>query len=194
MTESIFLLVHHRRKIDENTSEGVTFSSKKQIGVFITPSTTLMELHSSILEKAGKYGKKCVKQLFFLIPISLRQGYVKFGKFAMLGDDDIQARFSDLGALELFARMVDVEGSSGGSAPNPPTGVIEGTSTAVLTGQPATPLVLSPSFAADLPVPGYDLGDGCSFGQLAAAMGSAPVVDGAPTFMEVKERDQLRRL
>ncbi|RYQ96510.1 hypothetical protein Ahy_B08g092284 [Arachis hypogaea] len=179
MAESIFLLVHHQRKIDENTSEGVTFSSKKQIGVFITPSTTLMEFHNSILEKAG------------------RQGYVKFGKYAMLGDDDMrvifhsQARFPDLGALELFARMVDVEGSNGASAPNSPNGVIEGTSTAVPTRQPATPFVLSPSFTADLPVLGDDLCDGRSFGQLAAAMGSAPVVDGAPTFMEVRERDQF---
>ncbi|XP_057728681.1 uncharacterized protein LOC130944387 [Arachis stenosperma] len=113
----------------------------------------------------------------------------------MLGDDDMrvifhsQARFSDLGALELFARMVDVEGSSRGSAPNMPTGVIEGTSTAIPIGQPATPLVLTPSFAADLPVPGDDLGDGRSFGQLAAAIGYAPVVDGAPAFMEVRERD-----
>ncbi|XP_016172742.1 uncharacterized protein LOC107615149 [Arachis ipaensis] len=80
--------------------------------------------------------------------------------------------------------MVDVEGSSRGSAPNLPIGVIEGTSTAVPTGQPATPLVLSPSFAADLPVSGDDLGDGRSFGQLAAAMGSEHVVDGAPAFME----------
>ncbi|RYR69364.1 hypothetical protein Ahy_A03g015915 [Arachis hypogaea] len=154
-----------------------------------------MDLHSSILEKAGKCSKKCVKQLFFRIPISLKQGYVKYGKYAMLGDDDMrvifhsQARFSDLGALELFAIMVDVEGSNGGSAPNMPTGVIEGTSTAIPTGQPATPLVLFPSFAADLPVPGDDLGDGRSFGQLAAAIGSAPVVDSAPAFMEVRERD-----
>ncbi|XP_016168375.1 uncharacterized protein LOC107610910 [Arachis ipaensis] len=154
-----------------------------------------MDLHSSILEKAGKCGKKCVKQLFFRIPISLKQGYVKFGKYAMLGDDDMrvifhsQSIFSDLGALELFARMVDVEGSSGGSAPKLPTSVIEGTSTAIPTGQPVTPLVLSPSFAADLPVPGDDLGDGRSFGQLAAAMGSAHVVDGVPAFMEVRERD-----
>ena len=109
--------MHHRGKIDENTSEGVTFSSKKQIGVFITPSTTLMDLHSSILEKAGKCSKKRVKQLFFRIPISLKQGYVKFGKYAMLGDDDMrvifhsQSRFSDLGSLELFARMVNVESS-----------------------------------------------------------------------------------
>ncbi|XP_057763526.1 uncharacterized protein LOC130983402 [Arachis stenosperma] len=101
----------------------------------------------------------------------------------MLGDDDMrvifhsQARFSDLGALELFARMVDVEGSNRGSAPNLPTGVIEGTSTAVPTGQPVTPLVLSPSFAADLPIPGDDLGDGHSFFQLVVAIGSAPVVD-----------------
>ncbi|XP_015972137.1 uncharacterized protein LOC107495508 [Arachis duranensis] len=192
MAESIFLLLYHRKKIDENTSESVTFSSK---GVFITPSTTLMDLHSSILEKAGKCSKKRVKQLFFRIPISLKQGYVKYGKYAMLGDDDMrvifhsQARFSDLGALELFAIMVDVEGSNGGSAPNMPTGVIEGTSTAIPTGQPATPLVLFPSFAADLPVPGDDLGDGRSFGQLAAAIGSAPVVDSAPAFMEVRERD-----
>ncbi|XP_016168324.1 uncharacterized protein LOC107610846 [Arachis ipaensis] len=115
----------------------------------------------------------------------------------MLGDDDMrvifhsQARFPDLGALELFARMVDVEGSNGASAPNSPNGVIEGTSTAVPTRQPATPFVLSPSFTADLPVLGDDLCDGRSFGQLAAAMGSAPVVDGAPTFMEVRERDQF---
>ncbi|RYR37694.1 hypothetical protein Ahy_A09g042568 [Arachis hypogaea] len=183
MAESIFLLVHHRGKIDENTSEGVTFSSKKQIGVFITPSTMLMDLHNSILEKAEKCGKKRVKQLFFRIPISLKQGYVKFGKYTMLGDDDMrvifhsQSRFPDLGAL------------SGGSAPNLPTGVIEGTCTTVPAGQPATPLVLSPSFAADLPVSGDDLGDGRSFGQLAAAMGSTSVVDGAPAFMEVRERD-----
>ncbi|RYR35052.1 hypothetical protein Ahy_A10g050151 [Arachis hypogaea] len=113
----------------------------------------------------------------------------------MLGDDDMrvifhsQSRFSDLGSLELFARMVDVEGGSGGSAPLLPTGVIEGTSTAIPIGQPATPLVLSPSFAADLPVLGDDLGDGPSFGQLVDAMGSAPVVDFAPAFMEVRERD-----
>ncbi|RYR40173.1 hypothetical protein Ahy_A09g045870 [Arachis hypogaea] len=180
MAESIFLLVHHRRKIDENTSEGVTFSSKKQIGVFITPSMTLMELHSSILQKARKCGKKRVKQLFFR--------YVKFGKYAMLGDDDMrvifhsQARFPDLGALELFARMVDVEGSSGRSAPTPPTGVIEGSSTAIPTGQLVTPFVSSPYFIADLPVPGDDLGDG-------PAIGSIPVVDGAPAFMEIRERD-----
>ncbi|XP_016171457.1 uncharacterized protein LOC107613809 [Arachis ipaensis] len=113
----------------------------------------------------------------------------------MLGDDDMrvifhsQARFPDLGALELFARMVDVEGSSGGSAPTPPTSVMEGSSTAIPTGQLVTPFVSSPSFAADLPVPGDDLGDGRSFGQLAAVMGSVHVVDGAPVFMEIRERD-----
>lgn len=201
MAESIFLLVHHREKIDENTSENVALSNKKQIGIFVNLSTTLIELHSSILQKAGKCGKKHVKQLFFRIPISLRQGYVKFGKYEMLDNDDMrvifhsQARFSDLGAMELFARMADIEGSSGRSAPNPPTGVIEGSSTTIPTGQPVTPFVSSLSFAADLPVPIDDLGDGRSFGQLAAAMGAAPIVDGAPAFMEIREREiHLQRL
>lgn len=47
-----------------------------------------------------------MKQLFFQIPISLRQDYVKFGKYHMLGDDNMrvifhsQARFPDLGAMQ----------------------------------------------------------------------------------------------
>ncbi|QHN94331.1 Putative mutator sub-class protein [Arachis hypogaea] len=105
--------------------------------------------------------------IIFCIPISLRQGYVKFGKYEMLGDDDMrvifhsQTRFSDLGAMELFARMVDVDGSSGRSALNPPTSIIKGN----------------------------DLGDGRSLGQLAVAMGAALAVDSAPTFMEIREID-----
>ncbi|RYR52796.1 hypothetical protein Ahy_A06g027665 [Arachis hypogaea] len=185
MSDTITLLVHYRGKIDENISDGVTFSNKKQIGVFINPSTTLIELQGSILQKAGKYGKKHVKQLFFRISISLRQGYVKFGKYEMLGNDDMrvifhsQVRFFDLDAMELFARMIDVEGSSSGSALNLYTGMMEGSSNAIPTRQPVTPFVSSPSFA----------GDGRTFGELAIAMGAAHVVDGALAFMEVRERD-----
>ncbi|RYR43041.1 hypothetical protein Ahy_A08g039469 [Arachis hypogaea] len=112
----------------------------------------------------------------------------------MLGDDNmrvifhIQSRFSNLGAIELFIRMVDVEGSSSGSVPNPSTAVIEGSSSTVPAGQPMTPFVSSSSFTADFPIPTDDLGDGRNFGELAVAMGAAPVVDGAPIFME-RERD-----
>lgn len=87
--------------------------------------------------------------------------------------------------------MVDVEGSSGGSAPNPPIGMIEGSSSAIPAGQPVIPFVLSPSFAADLSVQPNDLGDVRTFGELAVAMRAAPVAGGALAFMEVRDRDPL---
>ncbi|RYR11540.1 hypothetical protein Ahy_B04g069058 [Arachis hypogaea] len=178
MAENVFLLVHHRKKIDENTSEGVTFTSKKQVGVFVNLSTSLKDLRNSILQKLGQCGKKHVKQLFFRILISLRQGYVKFGKYEMLGDDDIRVIFHDfqLGAMEFFARMVDVEGSSSGFAPNPPTVGLEGASSAIPIGHDVIVHVSSPSFAADLPVQADnadDLGDVRTFSELAAAIRAA---------------------
>ncbi|RYQ90272.1 hypothetical protein Ahy_B09g096456 isoform C [Arachis hypogaea] len=200
MAESVFLLVHHRGKIDENTSEGVTFSSKKQVGVFINPSTSLDDLRNSILQKLGKCSKKLVKQMFFRIHISLRQGYVKFGKYEMLGYNDIhvifhsQSRFPDLGAMELFAKMADVEGSSGGSAPNLPTVGVDGASSAIPICHDITAHVSSPSFAADLAVHAEDgdcLGDVRTFRELAAAIREGPVLDGATMFMEIRDRDPL---
>ncbi|RYR37602.1 hypothetical protein Ahy_A09g042476 [Arachis hypogaea] len=200
MGENVFLLVHHRGKIDENTSEGVTFSSKKQIGVFINPSTSLDDLQNSIIQKLGKCSKRLVKQMFFRIPILLRQAYVKFGKYEMLGDDDIrvifhsQSRFPDLGAMELFVKMADVEGSSGGSAPNPPIVRVDGASSAVPNRHNVTAHVSSPSFAAEMAVHAEDgdcLGDVRTLREVAAAMREGPVLDGATTFMEVRDRDPV---
>ncbi|RYQ86189.1 hypothetical protein Ahy_B10g105872 [Arachis hypogaea] len=134
------------------------------------------------------------------IPISLKQGYVKFEKYEMLGDDDMhvifhsQSRFLDLGAMELFARMVDVESSSSGSARNPSTGMLKRGSSAIPIGHDVTAHVSSPSSAADLLFQANntdDLGDVCTFGELAAAMRATPVLDSAPTFMEVRDRDPL---
>ncbi|RYR34787.1 hypothetical protein Ahy_A10g049811 [Arachis hypogaea] len=111
-----------------------------------------------LVHKLEKYEKKCAKQIFFKIPISLKQGYVRFRKYEILGDDNMrvifhsQARFSDLGTIELFARMVYVEGSSGRSALNLSTGRIEGSSRAILAGQHVTAYVSFLSFIADLPV------------------------------------------
>ncbi|RYR29219.1 hypothetical protein Ahy_B01g053566 isoform E [Arachis hypogaea] len=116
----------------------------------------------------------------------------------MLGDDDIRvifhshARFPDLGAMELFAKMADVEGSSGGSAPNPPTIGVDGASSAIPIRHDVTAHVSSPSFAADLAVHAEDrdcMGDVRTFGELAAAIREGPVLDGATTFMEVRDGD-----
>ncbi|RYQ98677.1 hypothetical protein Ahy_B07g086445 [Arachis hypogaea] len=165
MPESMFLLIHHREKIDENTSEGVTFSSKKQIGVF-----------NSILQKLEKCGKKCIKQVFFRIPISLRQCYVKFGKYEMLGNDDMRSsKISRFGRYGVVCDNVDLWGS----APNPPIGVIEGSSNAI----PANLSVQADNID--------DLGDVRTFGELATAMRAAPVLDGALEFIEARDKNLL---
>ncbi|XLR11222.1 hypothetical protein S83_039160 [Arachis hypogaea] len=96
--------------------------------------------------------------------------------------------------MELFARIVDVEGSSGGSALNPPTNVIEENSSAILVGQQVTTYVLPPSFVEDLSVQADnadDLVDVHTWGEFAAAVRATLVLDGAPAFMEVKDRDPL---
>ncbi|RYR20476.1 hypothetical protein Ahy_B03g065632 [Arachis hypogaea] len=153
---------------------GVTFSSKKQIDVFVNLSMSLMDLKNSTLQKLGKCDKKRVKQVFFFrISISLRQGYVKFGRYEILDNNDIQvifhsqARFLNLDAMELFAIMIDVEGISSGSTSNPPIDLSVQTNNV------------------------DELGDVHTFGELAAAMRVALVLDDAPVFMEVRNRDPL---
>ncbi|XP_016194858.1 uncharacterized protein LOC107635808 [Arachis ipaensis] len=90
--------------------------------------------------------------------------------------------------------MVDVEGSSSGFAPNPPTVGLEGASSAIPIGHDVIVHVSSPSFAADLPVQADnadDLGDVRTFSELAAAIRAAQVLDGTTSFIEVRDRDPL---
>ncbi|XLU77212.1 hypothetical protein S245_000633, partial [Arachis hypogaea] len=95
----------------------------------------------------GLYRRLCAG-LSFKKTMRVPKGYVKFGKYMMLGDDDMrvifhsQARFFDLDALELFARMVDVEGSSGGSAPMGSVPVVDG-----------APTFMEPAIGGSLPPP-----------------------------------------
>ncbi|XLR49936.1 hypothetical protein S83_000608, partial [Arachis hypogaea] len=95
----------------------------------------------------GLYRRLCAG-LSFKKTMRVPKGYVKFGKYMMLGDDDMrvifhsQARFFDLDVLELFARMVDVEGSSGGSAPMGSVPVVDG-----------APTFMEPAIGGSLPPP-----------------------------------------
>ncbi|XLU80840.1 hypothetical protein S245_004260, partial [Arachis hypogaea] len=115
-------------------------------------------------------------------------------------DDDIhvifhsQSRFPDLGAMELFVKMADVEGSSGGSTPNLPIVRVDGASSAVPNRHDVTAHVSSPSFAAEMAVHAEDgdcLGDVRTLGELAATMREGLVLDGTTTFMEVRDRDPV---
>ncbi|RYR66268.1 hypothetical protein Ahy_A03g012247 [Arachis hypogaea] len=72
--------------------------------------------------------------------------------------------------------------------------MIKGSSSAIPTSHEVTTHILSPSFTADLFVQADNADDLCdvhTFEELAAAMRAAPVLDGAPKFMEVKDRDPL---
>ncbi|MED6114939.1 hypothetical protein PIB30_085386 [Stylosanthes scabra] len=118
--ESFLALVHHDGKIRYKTREGVKFTDKSPTNVFITPRTTLHDLQRSIIRKLGLDGRKRVSMIYYRIPISVVARGVKYGCFAVEGDDDLQIlfhcrrQFPEVQTTELFVEIVDPIASSGG--------------------------------------------------------------------------------
>ncbi|MED6155792.1 hypothetical protein PIB30_008374 [Stylosanthes scabra] len=154
--ESFLALVHHDGKIRYKTREGVKFTDKSPTNVFITPRTTLLDLQGSIIRKLGLDGRKRVSMIYYRIPISVAASGVKYGCFAVEGDDDLQIlfhcrrQFPEVRRTELFVEIVDPIASSGGSAPNPRLVNVGGASGSRSQRCPDDCQVASPSFDFNL--------------------------------------------
>ncbi|MED6159347.1 hypothetical protein PIB30_041501 [Stylosanthes scabra] len=150
--ESFLALVHRDGKIRYKTREGVKFSDKSPTNVFITPRTTLLDLQRSIIRKLGLDGRKRVSMIYYRIPIFVVAHGVKYGCFAVEGDDDLQIlfhcrrQFPEVRTTELFVEIVDPIASSGGSAPNPRPVSVGGASGSRNKCGPDDCQVASPSF------------------------------------------------
>ncbi|MED6121797.1 hypothetical protein PIB30_033518 [Stylosanthes scabra] len=154
--ESFLALVHHNGKIRYKTRDGVKFTDKSPTNVFITPRTTLLDLQRSIIRKLGLDGRKRVSMIYYRIPISVVSRGVKYGCFAVEGDNDLQIlfhcrrQFSEVRTTELFVEIVDPIASSGGSAPNPRPVNVGGASGSRNQRCPDDCQVASPSFNFNL--------------------------------------------
>ncbi|MED6212329.1 hypothetical protein PIB30_082261 [Stylosanthes scabra] len=91
--ESFLALVHYDGMIRYKTRENVKFTDKSPTNVFITSRTTLLNLQCSIIRKLGLDGKKRMSMIYYRIPISVVAQGVKYGCFAIEGDDDLQILF-----------------------------------------------------------------------------------------------------
>ncbi|XP_057760032.1 uncharacterized protein LOC130980357 [Arachis stenosperma] len=139
--ESFLALVHCCGKIKKSKSDGVKFTDREPLSIFISSSSSLSDLKNSILQKLGVFGSKWVKKLYYKIPIAVVSTGVKYDTFV---------EFSEIRIHELFAKLeVGVE-SSGASAPVPGSTAAGGASSSMPTVRPYHPPVASPSFAADL--------------------------------------------
>ncbi|MED6135462.1 hypothetical protein PIB30_046676 [Stylosanthes scabra] len=150
--ESFLALVHRDGKIRYKTREGVKFIDKSPTNVFITPRATLLDLQRSIIRKLGLDGRKRVSMIYYRIPIFVVALGVKYGCFAVEGDDDLQILFHcrrqypEVQTTELFVEIVDPIASSGGSAPNPRPVSVGGASGSRNQRGPDDCQVASPSF------------------------------------------------
>ncbi|MED6208877.1 hypothetical protein PIB30_049277 [Stylosanthes scabra] len=122
--ESFVALVHHDGRIRYKIREGVKFTDKSPTNVFLTSKTSLSDLQHSIIRKLGLDGRKRVI-IYYRIPISVVAQGVKYGCFAVEGDDDLkimfhcQRQFPEVRTTELFVEIANSLASFGGSAPNP---------------------------------------------------------------------------
>ncbi|MED6191998.1 hypothetical protein PIB30_006146 [Stylosanthes scabra] len=164
--------------------ESVKFTDKSPTNVFITPRTTLLDLQRSIIRKLGLDGQKRVSMTYYRIPISVVAQGVKYGCFAVEGDDDIQIlfhcrrQFPEVRTTELFVEIVDPIASSGGSAPNPRPVNVWGASGSRNQRGPDDCPVASPSFVFNLqpePATGEDeRGESRSIAGLGVAAAEIP--------------------
>ncbi|MED6218040.1 hypothetical protein PIB30_023281 [Stylosanthes scabra] len=117
---------------------------------FLLSSTT------TIIKKLGLDGRKRVSMIYYRILISVVARGVKYGCFAVEGDDDLQIlfhcrrQFSEVRTTELFVEIADPIASSGGSAPNPRPVNVVGASGSRNQRCPDDCQVASPSFDFNL--------------------------------------------
>ncbi|XP_057738164.1 uncharacterized protein LOC130955342 isoform X1 [Arachis stenosperma] len=145
-SKSYFVVVHHCGEIID-TIEGTTFSSKNPIGIFINSTTSYADLQDNILQKLDQFDKKRVSEILYRLPISFSGGHARYQRFPIRSDSDMQVLFycqstcPEIRTIELFVRIEEIFGSSGGSAPNVQSRGMEGSSGS------GPLLVRSPSFA-----------------------------------------------
>ncbi|RYQ86549.1 hypothetical protein Ahy_B10g106216 isoform A [Arachis hypogaea] len=145
-SKSYFAIVHHCGEIID-TIEGTTFRSKNPIGIFINSTTSYADLQDNILQKLDQFDRKQVSEILYRLPISISGGHATYQRFPIRSDSDMQVLFycqskcPEIRTIELFVRIEEIFGSSGGSAPNVQSRGIEGSSGS------GPLLVRSPSFA-----------------------------------------------
>ncbi|XP_057738189.1 uncharacterized protein LOC130955367 [Arachis stenosperma] len=119
-------------------------------------SSTLSDVKNNILQKFGVFGSKCVKKLFYKIPIAVVSTGVKYDTFVLADDEDIRVlfhcirSFSEVRIHELYAKLEVGVDSFGASAPVHSSTAAGGASSSMPAAEPSVPQVASPSFAADL--------------------------------------------
>ncbi|XP_057718018.1 uncharacterized protein LOC130932656 [Arachis stenosperma] len=154
--ESFLALVHCSGKIKKSRSQGVKFTDREPLSIFISSSMSLSDLKNSILEKLGVLGCKWVKKLFYKIPMAVVSTGVQYETFAVKADEDIRVlfycvrSFPEIRIHELFAKLEVGVDSSGASAPVACPASVGGASSSMAAVRPYLPPVQSPSFAADL--------------------------------------------
>ncbi|XP_015948766.1 uncharacterized protein LOC107473694 [Arachis duranensis] len=154
--ESVLALVHCSGKIKKSKSHGVKFTDKEPLSVFISSSSTLLDLKNSILQKLGVFGTKWVKKLFYKIPIAVVSTGVQYDTFVLAADEDIRVlfhcvrSFPEIRIHELFAKLEVGVDSFGASAPFHSSTAAGGASSSMPAVRPYLPPVGSPTFAPDL--------------------------------------------
>ncbi|MED6217509.1 hypothetical protein PIB30_018319 [Stylosanthes scabra] len=150
--DSFLALVHHDGEIKHRSREGVKFTDKNPTNVFITTRTRLADLQRSIQRKICANGRKRLGMIYYRIPISVVAQGVKYGCFAIEADEDLQVlfhcrrQFPEVRITKLFVEMLAPLVSSGGSAPNPHSANVAGSSRLVIQPEPEAQLVASPTF------------------------------------------------
>ncbi|XP_015970804.1 uncharacterized protein LOC107494267 [Arachis duranensis] len=200
--DSFIVLVHHRRSIKRKTRSGVKFTDKDPLCIIVSATTSFDDLVSSVLLKLGLDGVKRVKKFFYRVPITVLQDTVKYDYFMIGSDEDLQVmfhchwQFPEVRTPELFAKLVDVVSSSGGSNRNTntlATGAGSSSRPAIASSSvpayepPAQP-VASPSFAIDL---NGSVGDEVGTGELlhTSVQCGAPAGAGDRLFDDPEDND-----
>ncbi|MED6211479.1 hypothetical protein PIB30_074055 [Stylosanthes scabra] len=138
--DSFLALVHSDGEIKHRAQEGVKFTDKNPTNVFIMTRTHLVDLQHSIQRRICRDGRKRLGMIYYRIPISVVAQGVKYGCFAIEADEDLQVlfhcrrQFPEVWTTELFVEMLDPLASSGGSAPNPHSAIVELLSRPVIQG------------------------------------------------------------
>ena len=123
MAARCHILVHYSCEMI-NTDEGVTFCSHNPQFMAIHLSITLLELQSTILQKIGQRSNKKITQVFYRVPIAIRNGVIRYRSWQLSSDDDVglifdcHAQFPEIHIIELFVAL-ESHFNSGGSVPDP---------------------------------------------------------------------------